>query len=56
MVFALNSNKRPNQKLFDHFGNLATFVVRTCDPKVHPTVVNICLKLGLLEKLSLLDL
>jgi hypothetical protein len=39
MVFALNGNKNPNEKLFNHYGNLATFIVRTCDPKVHPTVV-----------------
>jgi len=41
MAFALNGGKKPNEKLFNHFGNLATFIVRTCDPGVHPTVVNI---------------
>lgn len=38
VVFAING-KNTNKKLFDHFGNLATFIVRTCDKNVHPTVV-----------------
>ncbi len=38
VLFAMNGSK-PNKKLFEHFGNLATFVVRTCDKNVHPTVV-----------------
>lgn len=38
VVFSAN-HKRINQPLFEHFGNLATFIVRTCDKDVHPTVV-----------------
>lgn len=38
LVFS-SINKRAYPKLFNHYGNLATFIVRTCDKNVHPTVV-----------------
>ena len=38
VVFAANQ-KKVNKPLYDHYGNLATFIVRTCDKNVHPTVV-----------------
>ncbi len=41
MAFTLNNGKKPNYKLFSHFGNVATFIVRSCDQSLHPTLVNI---------------
>lgn len=42
VVFAVHNKKTPNQKTFDHYEYLATFVIRTCDKSVRPTIV-ICL-------------
>lgn len=52
MVFSLN-NTKINRKLFDHFGNLATFIVRTCDKDVHPTVVILPFISGISQELPL---
>lgn len=38
IVFAVNS-KKVNKQLLAHYPSLATFIVRTCDKNVHPTVV-----------------
>lgn len=38
MAFTLNNGKKPNYKLFSHFGNVATFIVRSCDQSLHPTL------------------
>lgn len=54
VVFAINNcTGYANQKLYDHYGNVSTFVVRTCDPSVHPTVVIIYFILGLFKNLSI---
>jgi folate-dependent tRNA-U54 methylase TrmFO/GidA len=53
VVFAVNQ-KKVNYRLYDHFGHLATFVVRTCNKDLHPTVVNFFLILGIPQKLPLL--
>lgn len=37
--FAINNKQQSNWRLFEHFGNLATFIVRTCDKNINPTVV-----------------
>jgi hypothetical protein len=50
LVFSVNTNKI-NRALFDHFGNLATFIVRTCDKDVRPTVVILFYISGIPEKL-----
>jgi hypothetical protein len=42
VVFAVNQ-KKVNYRLYDHFGHLATFIVRTCDKDLHPTVVHFLL-------------
>ena len=51
VIFALNGShsKEVNKRLFDHFGNLATFVVRTCQKAIHPTVVIYFLLVKLME-------
>lgn len=38
-MFCINSTKSSNLKLYQHFGVLATFVVRSCAEDLHPTVV-----------------
>ena len=55
-VFSVNSSK-PCFKLFNHYGNLATFVVRTCDPTIHPKVVRyFFIYLGLFKNLFVFDI
>lgn len=39
LAFAINTKKKVNMKMFEHFGNVATFIVRTCHPSCNPTVV-----------------
>jgi hypothetical protein len=39
VVFAQNENSRANRLLTDHFPLLCTFIVRTCDVRLKPTVV-----------------
>lgn len=53
VVFAVNQ-KKVNYRLYDHFGHLATFIVRTCDKDLHPTVVHFFFISGIPQKLSLL--
>lgn len=50
LVFS-SINNRSYSKLFNHYGNLATFIVRTCDKNVHPTVVPFLFYVGILKKL-----
>lgn len=39
VVFAQNENSRVNKQLAEHFPLLCTFIVRTCDVRLKPTVV-----------------
>jgi hypothetical protein len=57
LVFSSCESKKTNRFLFDHFGNLATFVVRTCDQNLHPTVViYLFYILGLFKKLFIFNI
>lgn len=53
VVFAINGVK-PNLKLYEQFGRIATFIVRSCDKNLKPTVVSYSPNLVILEKLPLL--
>lgn len=39
VVFALNEQNKPNDKLANHFPLVSTFIVRSCDVSLKPTVV-----------------
>jgi hypothetical protein len=56
VVFAVHNKKNPNPRTFDRYEYLATFVVRTCDISVKPTIVTFNLILGLYSGMSLLNL
>lgn len=38
MIFSLNTNDKPNEKLFHNFSDVAYFIVLTCCPAANPTV------------------
>lgn len=39
VIFALNEQNKANDKLANHFPLVSTFVVRSCDISLKPTVV-----------------
>jgi len=42
LSFGINGkhDKKKGDKLLDHFPFVATFIIKTCDPSQHPTIVN----------------
>lgn len=41
VIFALNEQTKTNDKLANHFPLVSTFVVRSCDISLKPTVVRL---------------
>ena len=39
LTFAITTQKC-NKQLFDHYTTIGSFIVKTCDPKVNPTIVS----------------
>ena len=50
LTFALVAQKY-NKRLFQHFTTIATFIVKTCDMEVNPTIVSIYCNVGLFKEL-----